>query len=106
MISGWDAFRVPLRTARQADDEIMDEQLSQPTVTLPTRENVRKLFRAIQSRAYRLDPNRTTELAGQLKWIKRRLCNEGVHYDICGRLEAKAGQASRKGIRRHFCRSS
>jgi len=95
-LSGQDAFRVPLRTARQAEDET-DEQLSQPTVMLPTRENVRKLFHAIQSRANRLDPSRTTELARQLKWIKRRLCNEGIRYDICDRLEAKSRASELEG---------
>ncbi|KID82452.1 hypothetical protein MAJ_11356, partial [Metarhizium majus ARSEF 297] len=83
-----DAFRVPLWhviVARAGFEAL----LSEPTILLPTRDNVMKLFHTIKS-----FPELTEGLKKRLGWARHRLHNDGSQYDIRSHLEAKKEAAA------------
>lgn len=74
-----DSFRVPV--PRKDSSERLQ---SQPTILLPTRENVMSLVDTLRS-----FPGLATKTAQQLRWAKSRLHNDGKQYGIRSHLEAK-----------------
>ncbi|KJZ70003.1 hypothetical protein HIM_10614 [Hirsutella minnesotensis 3608] len=78
-----DFLRLPVEAARSMRDSA-DDLLCEPTVLLPTRHNVMKVMRRIESFS-----DLGTEAKQRLKWARRRLNNGGNQYDLRTHLEAK-----------------
>ncbi|KAL6408560.1 hypothetical protein AUP68_08420 [Ilyonectria robusta] len=78
-----DSFRVPIPSAHVLR-EGSDTLLSHPTIILPTRRNVMRLFDTIRSFS-----GLSQEIIQRLRWAKRQLHNNGNQYDLRSHLEAK-----------------
>ncbi|KAH6985462.1 hypothetical protein EDB80DRAFT_822164 [Ilyonectria destructans] len=78
-----DSFRVPIPSAHVLT-EGSDTLLSHPTIILPTRRNVMRLFDTIRSFS-----GLSQEIIQRLRWEKRQLHNNGNQYDLRSHLEAK-----------------
>ena len=63
---------------------MFDSTVSQPTILLPTRDNVVGLLKTIESL-----PGHSPEFSERLRWTRRRLDSNGSQYDIRSHLEVK-----------------
>lgn len=64
--------------------QIFESAVSQPTILLPTRDNLVGLLDAIASL-----PGHSPGFAARLRWTRRRLNNHDSQYDLRSHLEAK-----------------
>lgn len=77
-----DSFRVPIPPASASRDFSM--RLSQPTILIPTCQNIVGLLDTIRS-----FQSLSSGLIQRLRWARRQLYNGGAKYDIRVCLEAK-----------------
>lgn len=80
---GEDVFRVPAKD-NHIPRQMFDSTVSQPTILLPTRDNVVGLLKTIESL-----PGHSPEFSERLRWTRRRLDSNGSQYDIRSHLEVK-----------------
>ena len=80
---GEDVFRVPVKETH-ISRRIFESTVSQPTILLPTRDNLVGLLDAIGSL-----PGHSPAFAARLRWTKRRLNNHDSQYDLRSHLEVK-----------------
>jgi hypothetical protein len=78
-----DVFRVPVKETH-ISRRIFESAVSQPTILLPTRDNLVGLLDAIQS-----VPGHSPAFAERLRWTRRRLDNGNSQYDLRSHLEVK-----------------
>lgn len=82
-----DVFRVPVMETH-ISRRIFESAVSQPTILLPTRDNLVGFLDAIGSL-----PGHSPAFAARLRWTKRRLNNHDSQYDLRSHLEAKKQEA-------------
>lgn len=78
-----DIFRIPVAETH-ISRQICEEAVSQPTILLPTRENIIGLLDAIDT-----FPGHPTSFLARLRGMRRCLNNQGNQYDIRSCLDAK-----------------
>lgn len=82
-----DVFRVPAKETH-ISRQIFGTAVSQPTILLPTRDNLIGLLDAMGSL-----PGHSPAFAARLRWTKRRLNNHDSQYDLRSHLEARKQEA-------------
>ncbi|KAH8654747.1 hypothetical protein BGZ61DRAFT_434989 [Ilyonectria robusta] len=78
-----DVFRIPVMETH-ISRQIFESAVSQPTILLPTRDNLIGLLDAIASL-----PGHSLGFAARLLWTRRLLNNHNSQYDLRSHLEAK-----------------
>lgn len=78
-----DVFRIPVMD-KHIPKHMLESIVSQPTIFLPTRENVVGLLKIIESL-----PGHSASFTARLSWTRRRLDNNGDQYDVRSHLGVK-----------------
>ncbi|KAF4470037.1 hypothetical protein FALBO_3059 [Fusarium albosuccineum] len=78
-----DVFRIPVM-GKRIPEQLSESIVSQPTILLPTRDNVVGLLETIESL-----PGHSSAFAARLSWTRRKLDNDGGQYDVRDHLEVK-----------------
>ncbi|PNP80886.1 hypothetical protein FNYG_05773 [Fusarium nygamai] len=76
-------FRVPVAETH-ISRHILEEAVSQPTIILPTRDNIMGLLDTMETL-----PGHSSTFLARLRWTRRRLNNQGDQYDIRSHLDAR-----------------
>lgn len=76
-------FRVPVAETH-ISRQILEETVSQPTIILPTRDNIIGLLDTMETL-----PGHSSTFLARLRWTRRRLNNQGDQYDIRSHLDAR-----------------
>ncbi|EEU34826.1 uncharacterized protein NECHADRAFT_88406 [Fusarium vanettenii 77-13-4] len=79
----WDVFYVPVAEI-YISKEIFEDTASQPTILLPTSDNIIGLLDAIETLT-----GPSSNIAERLSWTRRRLNNQGERYDLPSYLAAR-----------------
>ncbi|RTE68758.1 hypothetical protein BHE90_016864, partial [Fusarium euwallaceae] len=79
----WDIFHVPVAETHVSKANFEDT-VSQPTILLPTRDNIIGFLDAIETLT-----GPSSSIAERLSWTRRRLNNQGDQYDLPSYLAAR-----------------
>ncbi|KAH7478807.1 hypothetical protein FOMA001_g9023 [Fusarium oxysporum f. sp. matthiolae] len=79
----WDIFYVPVAETH-IPKTFVEDTTSEPTILLPTRDNIISLLDTIKTVA-----GHSSTISERLSWTRRRLNNQGNQYDLPSHLAAR-----------------